>query len=106
MRILWRLKRAFVKEIIEEMPEPRPPYNTVSSIVRKLERDDLVGYESFGKTHRYFPKLKLATYRKWSLKEMMRHYFSNDPKTLLSHFIEEENLSAEEVQDFLKEIKK
>ncbi len=106
MRILWRLKQAFVKEIIKEMPEPRPPYNTVSSIVRKLENEGVVGYESFGKTHRYFPKLKMATYRKWTLKQMINHYFPNDPKTLLSHFMEEENLTPQEVQDFLDKLNK
>ena len=58
MRILWDLKKGFVKDILEKMSEPKPPYNTISSTVRKLESMGYVGHEAFGKTHRYFPILK------------------------------------------------
>ncbi len=105
MRIIWRLKKAFVKDILEHYDPPKPPYNTVSSIVRKLEKDGVVGYEAFGKTHRYFPILKESDYRKLTFKDMMRHYFKGSPKELLSYFVEEESLSPDEIAALLADLK-
>lgn len=106
MRILWRLKKAFVKDIIEELPDPKPPYNTVSSIVRKLEKEGHIGFEAFGKTHRYFPKLKQAHYRRATLSSMLKHYFGGSPKELLSYFVKENKLSPEEIEELLNDLKK
>ena len=106
MRILWKLKKAFVREIIEQMPHPHPPYNTVSSIVRKLEKEGHIGYEAFGKSHRYYPLLEMTAYRKWSLKNLLSHYFNNDPKILLSQFVQEEDLSPEEIRALVDKLKK
>ena len=64
MQVLWRMERAFVKEILAELPEPKPPITTVSSIVRKLEGEGLIGHEAFGKTHRYYPIVKKSEYRR------------------------------------------
>ncbi len=106
MRILWRLEKAFVKEIISEMPAPKPPYNTISSIVRKLEGMGLIDHESFGKTHRYFPVLKKSEYRKFSFKEMMNNYFGGSVEQLMSHFVKEEDVDLEELNEILEKIKK
>jgi len=105
MRILWNLRKAFVKEIIEEMADPKPPYNTVSSVVRKLETMGLVGYDAFGKTHRYFPILEKENYRKHSFKNFMSNYFGGSPAQLLSYFVKEEKLSQEEIESLLSELK-
>ena len=64
MQVLWNLKSAFVKEIAEQLPEPKPHYNTLSTVIRRLEDKGIVGHESFGKTHRYFPILKKEDYQK------------------------------------------
>ncbi len=101
MRILWKLKKAFVKEIIEELPDPKPPYNTVSSIVRKLEKEGHIAYESFGKTHRYYPTLAESEFKKTTLKSIIKNYFQGSPQALLSYFIEEEELSQEEIKNLL-----
>lgn len=106
MQILWNLKKGFIKEIIEEMTEPRPPYNTVSSIVRKLEAMGLVDHEAFGKTHRYYPILKKENYRKQSFQVFMRNYFGGSPSQLLSYFVKEEKLSTKEIDRLLNELKK
>lgn len=106
MNILWRLERAFVHDILEQMEEPRPPYNTVSSIVRKLESEGLVGYEAFGKTHRYFPLLKKEEYRASTFRRFMENYFGGSPKALLSYFVQEENVDPEELNRLLEEIRK
>lgn len=105
MTILWRLENAFVNDILNEMEDPKPPYNTVSSIVRKLEAEGLVGYEAFGKTHRYFPLLKKEDYRANAFRRLMDNYFSGSPSALLSYFVEEENVQPEELNQLLEAIK-
>lgn len=106
MTILWRLGQAFVNDILAEMEEPKPPYNTVSSIVRKLEDNGMVGYEAFGKTHRYFPILKKEDYRSGALKRFMDNYFGGSPADLLSYFVKEENLAPEELDKLLEKVRR
>lgn len=105
MTILWRLERAFVNDILEEL-EDKPPYNTVSSIVRKLVAEGLVGYESFGKTHRYFPILKKEEYRANAFRSFMDNYFGGSPSALLSYFVKEENVAPDDLTRLLDDIKK
>jgi len=105
MQILWRLEKAFVKEIIAEMDKPKPPYNTVSSIVRKLEKEGVIGYESFGKTHRYFPILKKEAYRRSSFKQFVENYFGGSTEQVLSFFVKEEDIDPQELDDLLDKIK-
>ena len=71
MQILWQLEKAFVKEIIEQMPDPKPAYNTVSTIVRILEKKGFVSYEAFGKTHRYYPLMSKREYTRLFMKNFM-----------------------------------
>lgn len=105
MTILWRLGNAFVNDILNEMDEPRPPYNTVSSIVRKLVAEGLIGYESFGKTHRYFPILKKEAYRANAFRRLMDNYFGGSPSALLSYFVREENLYPADLNKLLEEVR-
>lgn len=105
MQVLWRLKKAFVKEILAELPEPKPPITTVSSVVRKLESEGIVGYEAFGKTHRYFPLLEKQAYRKTFFKRMLDNYFGNSPEQLLSFFMEEQDLPPEELERLMEKIR-
>jgi predicted transcriptional regulator len=106
MTILWRLETAFINDILNEMEEPKPPYNTVSSVVRKLVAEGLIGYEAFGKTHRYFPVLKKEDYRANAFRRFMDNYFGGSPSALLSYFAQEENLRPEDLDKLLGEIKK
>ncbi len=101
MQVLWRLKRAFVKEILDQLPPPTPPYNTISSIVRKLEKEGMLGHKAFGKTYQYFPILKKSTYRSRVLKKLLNEYFQNSPQSLLSHFVKDEKVDVDELRDFL-----
>lgn len=105
MQVLWRLEKGFVKEILDELPEPKPPITTVSSIVRKLETEGLVGHEAFGKTHRYFPVLKKEDYRKSSFRQFINNYFGGSPEQLLSYFVKEEDLAPEDLEQLLDKIK-
>ncbi len=106
MQILWRLQKAFVKEILVELPEPKPPVTTLSSLVRKLDQEGIIAHESFGKTHRYFPVLKKEDYRKKSMKKLLANYFSGKPEQLLSYFVKEERLDVDELSNLLDKIKK
>ncbi len=106
MAILWRLERAFVNDILNEMEEPKPPYNTVSSIIRKLEAEGHIGYEAFGKTHRYYPILKKEDYRAEVLDHMVDNFFDRSPAALLSYFVKKEKLDNEEINRLLEAIRK
>jgi predicted transcriptional regulator len=105
MQILWRLKNAFVKEILAEMSEPKPPITTVSSIVRKLETEGIIGHEAFGKTHRYYPILEKSEYRKSFFRRMLNNYFGGSPEQLLSFFMDEQELPPEELDRLLEKIR-
>ena len=104
MSILWRLEKAFVNDILEQMEVPQPPYNTVSSIVRKLVAEGHIGFTAFGKTHQYFPILKQEDYRKGALQRFVDNYFSGSPAALLSYFVKEENLDPQTLDQLLKDI--
>lgn len=106
MQILWELEKAFVKEIVLKFPEPKPAYNTVSTIIRILEKKKVVGHESFGRTHRYYPLLSKEQFVKQSTSTLLSKYFGNSVENLVSHFVKEKNLSASELEKILSEIKK
>jgi len=96
MRLLWKLKKAFINDIVASLPDPKPHYNTISSIVRLLEKKKMVGYESFGKTHRYFPLISMNQYKKTLMQTLISNYFDNSYSNLLSFIIEEEEISDKE----------
>ena len=99
MQQLWSLKKAFVKDIIEQLPDdPKPPYNTISSVIRILVTKGYVRYKAYGKTYEYYPAISKTEYRKVRLKKIMSNYFGNSPATLVSHIVKEEKLTKEEIQ--------
>lgn len=99
---LWKLKAAFVKDIITELPEPKPAYNTISTIIRILEKKGFVQHKAFGKSHQYFPIISKAEYRSTSLKSLIGKFFGSSSQ-LVSHLVKEENISLEEIDQLLKE---
>jgi predicted transcriptional regulator len=99
MQILWKLEKAFVKDIVELMPEPKPAYNTVSTIVRILEKKGYVAHHSFGKTHQYFPLVEKDEYSRSQLKSFVKDYFSNSYRQLVSFFAKDKNLSVAEMEE-------
>lgn len=99
MQVLWKLKRAFVKDIIEALSEvPPPPYNTISSVVRLLEKKGFVGFTAYGKTYEYFPLVTKSEYRKATFRKMLSGYFDNSVESLVSFMVKEEKLSEEDVK--------
>ena len=102
MQILWNIERGFVKDIISHFPNPKPAYNTVSTIVRILEEKGFVGHKAYGKTHEYFPVITKRDYTKTFFSRVMKNYFSNSYKQLASFFTEENNLSVQELEEIKK----
>ncbi|GAA3980857.1 BlaI/MecI/CopY family transcriptional regulator [Mucilaginibacter dorajii] len=104
MQVIWQLKQCFVKDIIEALPDdPKPPYNTISSVVRLLEKKGYVDYKAYGKTYEYFPKITKAEYRKTFFSRFFAGYFDNSAESLFSFMVKEEKLSPEDINK-LKDI--
>src|SRR5690554_4228287 len=106
MQLLWKLEKAFVKDLIDEMPEPKPAYNTVSTIIRILEKKGFVGHNAYGKTHEYFPLVAREDYTRSFMKNFMRNYFSGSFKEMVSFFAKEDNMSLAELDELLKDVKR
>jgi BlaI family penicillinase repressor len=97
MQILWKLDKAFIKDIIEGLPKPKPAYNTVSTIVRILEKKEVVGYEAFGKTHRYYPLITKETYSAQQASGLLRNYFDGSLHKIMSHFSENKEIDVQDL---------
>lgn len=105
MQVLWQIEKGFVKDIIEKLPEPKPAYNTVSTIVRILEKKEFVGYTSYGKSHQYFPLVEQEVYSKYSLNKLAKGYFNGSFKSMVSFFVNQEKLSVADLDQIMNEIK-
>jgi len=102
MRILWQLKKAFVKDILAEMPEPKPAYNTVSTIIRILEKKEVVGYTAYGKTHEYYPLITEEEYKRHEMQTLMVNYFDNSLPNLVSFFVKDNDLKTKDLDEIMK----
>ena len=105
MKILWKLEKAFVKDIVEQYDNPKPHYNTVSSLVRLLQDKGIIGFTQYGNTYEYFPLLSKDDYRKSFMKQVVNDYFDNSYKSAVAFFVKEKGLSPEEIEDLIKTIK-
>jgi len=101
MQILWKLEKAFVKEVLAEITEEQPHYNTLSTIIRNLEEKGFVSHNAFGNTHQYFPIVKMEDYRKRFMNTAIDTYFDSSYKNMVSFFAKEEKISAEELREVL-----
>lgn len=105
MRHLWQMESAFVKDIVQQMDEPRPAYNTVSTIIRILEQKGFVGYTKEGKFHKYHPLISKETYTKSFMKGFVQKYFSGSYQQMVSFFTQEEKLSVNDLETLVEELK-
>ena len=105
MQILWKVERGFVKDIIEYLPQPKPAYNTVSTIVRILEKKGFVSHKAYGNTYQYFPLISKEEYTKAYLKSIMKNYFSNSFEEMVSFFARDKEMNVEELEAIQKMIK-
>lgn len=106
MRVLWKLRKAFVKDILAELPDEELHYNTVSTIVRNLEEKKYVSHNAFGKTHQYYPVVSKQDYRKQFMNMATNRFFDSSYKNVVSFFAKEEKISAQELREILDIIEK
>lgn len=102
MQILWDIEKGFIKEILEHFPDPKPPYNTVSTIVRVLVKKEIVGFNSYGTTYQYFPLMTKEQYRKSQMKKLVKEYYNNSLKQVVNFFSEKKDLDIEEVDEVMR----
>lgn len=101
MLILWDTKEALVKEIIEKMKEPKPAYNTVSTVIRVLESKGFIDHRAIGKTYIYFPIISEEQYRHFAFDKVMNNYFENNYQSLVSFLVKEKNMDMSELDELI-----
>jgi BlaI family penicillinase repressor len=110
MQVLWKVRKGFVKDLLEHFDEPKPAYNTVSTIVRILQEKGFVGHKAYGRTHEYFPLVSKEEYSHTHITSFVKDYFSNSFETMVSFFAREKSISVGEMEEIMlimgKEIKK
>jgi BlaI family penicillinase repressor len=102
MQVLWKIKKGFVKDILEHFDDPKPAYNTVSTIVRILQEKGFVNHKAYGRTHEYFPIVTKSEYSKSHLSTFVNDYFSNSFEKMVSFFAKEKSISLQEMEDIMK----
>ncbi|NIK92265.1 BlaI/MecI/CopY family transcriptional regulator [Mangrovimonas sp. CR14] len=101
MHILWRLEKAFVKDVLAEIHDDKPHYNTLSTIIRNLEDKGYVTYNAYGKTHQYYPIVSKEDYKKKFMNTAIESFFNNSYKNVVSFFAKEEKISVEELKEII-----
>lgn len=102
MQHLWNLEKGFIKDILSRMPEPKPAYNTVSTIVRILEEKGFVGHTAYGKTYEYYPLVSKEDYSKFTATNLLSNYFNGSVKELVSFFVKEKEIDMADLDEILK----
>jgi BlaI family transcriptional regulator, penicillinase repressor len=106
MQVLWDLKEASVKEIINQLPNPKPAYNTVSTIIRILETKKVVSHKAKGRGYIYYPLIQKTDYTNQSLHKLVDGYFDGSFKSMVSFFVRKNDMDINELESILKEIEK
>ena len=102
LQILWNLKKAYVKEVVAALPNPKPHYNTISTVIRNMEEKGFIKHNVFGNTHQYYPNISKEEYRKKYMQKTIQNYFENSYKNVVSFFAKEEKISIEELKEIIK----
>ncbi|MCH6201015.1 BlaI/MecI/CopY family transcriptional regulator [Aquiflexum sp. LQ15W] len=102
MRIFWKLKRALVRDILNELPDPKPPYTTLASNIKLLEKKGFLDHKSYGKILEYFPTISQSDYRKNSFNELVEDYFDGSVENVLSFMVKEKGLSEKDMEELQK----
>ena len=105
MQIIWKLEKAFIRDVIEQLPEPKPHYNSVATIIKILVKKGVLKSELLGNTHQYSPVVKFDTYRDANLTDIKKKYFGNSFPKMMAYFAKEEHLSEKELAELIAIIK-
>jgi len=106
MQVLWTMESAFVKDIITKLPDPKPAYSTVSTIVRILQQKGFVGHKAQGQSHKYHPLITKPNYTRLFMRGFVKRYFGGSYRQMVSFFTKENNLSLRELEELLKDLRK
>ena len=99
MRILWQLNRAFIKDILAQMADPKPAYTTVATFIRILEKKQMVAHVTYGNTHEYYPLVSEEDYRRHEARQLVENYFENSVTSLVSFFLNDSALTENDLDD-------
>ena len=105
MQAFWELNEAFIKEIIPLLPDPKPHYNSVATIVKILEEKGFLGHDIIGNLYQYHPIISREDYQKHAMKDIVKQYFDNSYPRMLAFFAKEQNLSEKELKEIFQMIK-
>jgi BlaI family penicillinase repressor len=106
MQALWKLGGAFLREVVDELGPPRPHQNTVATLLKILTEKGFVSVEVVNRHHRYHPKISKEDYSKRSIKQLLKGYFEGSATNVVSFLVKEKDISIEELESLLKQIKK
>lgn len=105
MRAFWKLKKAFIKEVIEEIPDPKPHYNSVATMVRILEEKGFLAHVAYGKTYQYYPIINEEVYKNTIVNSVVDKFFDNSYSNMITYFAKTEKISEKDLERILKLIK-
>lgn len=105
MQVLWRKENAFVNEILQDLEEPRPAYNTVSTVLRVLQNKGFVAYRSFGKNYQYYPLVSKESYTNRFMNRVVDNFFSGSVKAMVSFLTKKEKMSLQEIDELIEMLK-
>lgn len=105
MQYLWKLEKGFLKDMLDLFPEPKPHTNTVSTILKVLKDKDFVDYNVIGRQHEYFALISKDQYSGKTMKSLVKNYFKGSYKSAVSFLVEESEMSVEDLEMLLKELK-
>lgn len=106
MQVFWDLNKAFIRDIIPLLPDPKPHYNSVATIVKILEEKGFLNHETTGNMHCFFPVISREAYQQFALKDVVSQYFDNSYPRMLAYFAKEQNLTEKELDEIVNIIKK
>lgn len=106
MQVLWEIKKGYVKDVIAQLPEPKPAYNTVSTFIRILETKGFVGHTAYGKSHEYYPVVSKEQYQNFAADKLLTGYFDNSIQSMFSFFVKKEKIDMKEADEIMKLIEK
>ncbi len=98
MQYVWELNKAFLKDVVEKFPEPKPAYTTVQTVVRVLTKKKFIGYETFGKTNQYFPLVAKSDYFRGHFKGVVNNFFNGSMSNFASFFTDDKDLSVSDLE--------
>lgn len=102
MQILWKLKKGFIKDILEQIPDPKPPYTTVLSVIRVLEKKEFVSHTQYGNTYEYYPLVLKDDYAGEHFNQFLSGYFNNSFPKMAAFFARENNLTMSELEEIMR----